>query len=446
MEATLKNASERQQIIADRKRLTEQKHRLWVRDAWRQLDVYEVPVDALVLNADNRRFRAEKLWAEELLGRALDPENYPNDDRTIESLLLDSSHRVDGLQISGVETGDYASLKNDWLRRGQESPFWIRPDGIVRNGNRRLAMIKRLQREGGDTGLQWVQTVILDYTDIDEQSLLEMEQREQLTENLKVRYNDIDYLLALREAGVNRDIDWFDTSSIDQVAGELQTMVEKSKSEVVRDLYAIKYMDQFLEDSGQPGKYHKVLRTLERFRDIGRTMQSVEEEYPLDADQILQVLFAAVRSGQTHTDIREIRRMFRKDRNRFNQLSKTIEAAEASWSTSEQSKTMASPTPTEVTEADDDEDGEGPGPEVTNYPREEVSRAINNAIDAFATAQDADVLRILREITNRLAVLDEGNLLTKTLAQPGETTDTIRDELKQIIAWADVHRDLGGSS
>jgi hypothetical protein len=138
--------------------------------------------------------------------------------------------------------------------------------------------------------------------------------------------------------------------------------------------------------------------------------------------------------------------MFRKDRNRFNQLSKTIEAAEASWSTSEQSKTMASPTPTEVTEADDDEDGEGPGPEVTNYPREEVSRAINNAIDAFATAQDAVVLRFLREITNRLAVLDEGNLLTKTLAQPGETTDTIRDELKQIIAWADVHRDLGGSS
>jgi hypothetical protein len=400
----------------------------------------------LILNADNRRFRAEKLWAEESLGRALDPENYPNDDRTIESLLLESSHRVDGLQISGAETDDYASLKNDWLRRGQETPFWIRPDGIVRNGNRRLAMIKRLQREGGDTGLQWVQTVILDYTDVDEQSLLEMEQREQLTENLKVRYNDIDYLLALREAAVNRDIDWFDARSIDDVAGELQTMVEKSKSEVVRDLYAIKYMDQFLEDSGQSGKYHKVLRTLERFRDIGRTMQSVEEEYPLDADQILQVLFAAVRSGQTHNDIREIRRMFRKDRPRFNQLSKNIEAAEGSWLTSEQSKTMASPAPGRVPSADDDEDGEGPGPEVTNYPRDDVSRAIDNAIDAFTTAQDADVLRMLREITNRLAVLDDGNLLEKALAEGGESADAIRQELKQVIEWVDGRRGLGGSS
>ena len=71
-------------------------------------------------------------------------------------------------------------------------------------------MIKRQQREGRDAGLQWVQAVLLDFSDIDEPALLEMEQREQLTENLKVRYNEIDYLLALREAAVNRDIDWFD--------------------------------------------------------------------------------------------------------------------------------------------------------------------------------------------------------------------------------------------
>jgi hypothetical protein len=189
-------------------------------------------------------------------------------------------------------------------------------------------MIKRQQREGGDVGLQWVEVVLLDPSDIDEPALLEMEQREQLTENFKIRYNDIDYLLALREAAVNRDIDWFDRGSIDGVAGALQTMVEKSRGEVIRDLYAIKYMDLFLEDSGQPGKYHKLLRTLERFRDVGRTMIDVEEEYPLEADRILQVLFAAVRSGQTHNDIRAIRRMFHRDRGRFDQLATDIEGAE----------------------------------------------------------------------------------------------------------------------
>ena len=69
-------------------------------------------------------------------------------------------------------------------------------------------------------------------------------------------------------------------------------MVEKSKSEVLRDLYAIKYMDLFLEDSGQPGEYHRMLRTLERFRDIGRTMIRVEED-TAEADRIIQVLFSA---------------------------------------------------------------------------------------------------------------------------------------------------------
>ena len=80
-------------------------------------------------------------------------------------------------------------------------------------------MIKRLQREGGDVGLQWVDAVVLDEDEIDEPALLEMEQREQLTENFKVRYNDIDYLLALQEAANHREIDWFAASSIEEVAG-----------------------------------------------------------------------------------------------------------------------------------------------------------------------------------------------------------------------------------
>ena len=192
--------SDRVQIIETRARETEITVRLWVHDRWTTFDVQQVPVDALVLNVDNRRFRAERLWAEEMLGRSLDPENRPEDERCIESLLLDKGHRVVDGALEGRPSAAYEALKNDWLRRHQETPFWIRPDGTVRNGNRRLAMIQRLHRESGDSGLQWVEAVLLDPRVIDEAALLEMEQREQLTENFKVRYNDIDYLLALREA------------------------------------------------------------------------------------------------------------------------------------------------------------------------------------------------------------------------------------------------------
>ena len=306
--------SDRVQSITSRARKTGTKARLWVHDEWTTFDVVSVPVDALLLNVDNRRFRAERLWVEEMLGRSLDPENRPEDERCVESLLLDIAHRVANGLIEGRPSDAYESLKNDWLRRSQETPFWIRPDGTVRNGNRRLAMIQRLQREGGDSGLQWVDAVILDPGGIDEAALLEMEQREQLTENFKVRYNDIDYLLALREAAEIRDIDWFDQDSIDQVSGELQTMVEKSNREVERDLYAIKYMDLFLEDSEKPGQYHRLLRQLEVFRDIGRMMITIEANYPTDYDRVLQVLFAAVRAGKKYQDVRQIRQMFFKSR------------------------------------------------------------------------------------------------------------------------------------
>jgi hypothetical protein len=432
--------AERTAYIAERQRPTNRLQRLWVRDAWRDFAIVEVPVDGLVLNVDNRRFRAERMWAQEKLGHDLDPENNPDDERSVESLLLDTAHRIEGPRVIGTASDDYEALRNDWDRRRQESPLWIRPDGTVRNGNRRLAMVKRLQREGGDTGLQWLDAVVLDPADIDEPSLLDMEQREQLTENFKVRYNDIDYLLALSEAAINRGIDWFDRESMDNVAGELQSMVEKSKGEVLRDLFAIKYMDQFLEDAGEPGQYHRMLRTLERFRDIGRMMMQVEDQYPLDADRVLQVLFAAVRSGVPHGDIRSIRSMFRRDRTRFDELVGEIARAEQGWEPG--GPPVAAPIAEPPTEDDDfPDEGEGPGPEVPNYPRAPVSTAIKVAIDAFDASRQDDLVQVLREVRNRLDILAEQDRLRRACADP-EAADALAAEIAQVVAWADAHRDL----
>lgn len=435
-----KLAAERLQAIETRKIPCEEKARLWIQDGWSLRAVWKVPVDALVLNVDNRRFAAERLWAQEQLGRSLDPENYPDDERCIESLLLDKSHRVDAGLIVGSPSKDYESLRNDWDRRGQETPFWIRPDGTVRNGNRRLAMIKRVQRENGDSGLKWVTAVILDSKDIDEAALLEMEQREQLTENFKVRYNDIDYLLALREAAELREVDWFDRESMEQVAGRLQTTVEKSKAEVVRDLYAIKYMDLFLEDSGQAGQYHRLLRRLEIFRDIGRMMITVESDYPDDFDRGLQVLFATVRAGKSYGDIRQVRQMFQRDRQRFDRLADGISKAEAEIQP-DTKPTLPSPAQTAPDELnDEEEDGNGDAPSVSNYPPT-IGRMIDVAIDGYQASRQGDVLKILREVVNRLESLAEGGRLARAVADAVEGADA-RTALTEIVEWADSHRGL----
>ncbi|MEU3344124.1 hypothetical protein ABZ723_03800 [Streptomyces sp. NPDC006700] len=438
-------SAERAYRIQQEKTSTDDTARLWVQDQWRNFDVYRVPVDALLLNADNRRFRAERMWAEEHLGRPLDPENNPADELSIISLLLDTSHRVEGDQVVGKPTGSSDALKNDWLRRKQESPLWIRPDGTVRNGNRRLSMIKRLQQEGGAAGLGWVEAIILPSNDINEATLLEMEQREQLTENFKVRYNDIDYLLALREAAENRGIDWFEPESMESVAGVLQNMVEKSKGEVQRDLYAVKYMDIFLDDSGQTGEYHRVLKTLERFRDIGRMMQQIEGQYPLEEDRILQTLFAAVRSGKGHLVIRDMRTMFKKDKPRFDTLSATVTTAESEWE--REGPSLSNPSPSVLVdggtgdeEIEGDSESEGPGPEVANYPKGAVGGAIDLALDGFKASRQDDVVKVLQEVCNRLDALGDRERLSAALA--GDDGAVVRQSLGKIVQWVDDNRRL----
>lgn len=440
------NADERARVIETRKQpATRPQERLWVRDGWRPFDVWQVPVEALALNVDNRRFTAERTWAEEKLGRPLDPENQPDDERIIEGILLDTDLDFDGDRLVGKPSKDYDALKKDWQRRHQESPLWVRPDGTVRNGNRRLAMLKRLQREEGIEGFEYVDVVILDPDEIDEVALFDMEQREQLTENLKVRYTDINLLLAIRDAALSRNIDWFDPESIDRVAAELQHVIGNNKAYAVVQLNAIRYMDAFLDDSGDSGKYHKLIRQIERFRDVGKAMAKLEADYPDDVPNMLRVLFAAIRAGAPHGKIRVLRNIFLHDRPRYEQLLAQVDGIEAIWEQAGGGASLAEPDVVDIAagvdEDEDELDEDVPGPNVPNYPRDDVRDAIDNTIDGFEASMTDDVAKTLRQILNRLEIVsDDGDKLAQALA--GDHATTVRTALGAIVAWADRHRHL----
>lgn len=440
------NADERARMIETRKQPANRPpERLWVRDGWRPFDAWQVPVEALALNVDNRRFAAERTWAEEKLGRPLDPENQPDDERIVEGILLDTDLDFDGDRLVGKPSKDYDALKKDWQRRHQESPLWIRPDGTVRNGNRRLAMLKRLQREEGIEGFEYVDVVILDPDEIDEVALFDMEQREQLTENLKVRYTDINLLLAIRDAAISRGIDWFDPDSVDRVAGELQHVIGNNKAYAIVQLNAIRYMDAFLDDSGDGGKYHKLIRQIERFRDVGKAMTKLEADYEDDVPDMLRVLFAAIRAGAPHGKIRVLRNIFLHDRARYEQLLAQVDGIEDTWEQAGGGATLAEPDVVDIAAAvEDDEDeldDDTPGPNVPNYPRDDVRDAIDNAIDGFEASMTDDVAKTLRQILNRLEIVSsQGEKLSQALS--GEHSETVRDVLAAIVAWADRNRHL----
>ena len=398
-----------------------------------------VPVDALLLNVDNRRFAAERTLMESKLGHPLDPENSEDDEISVISILLDTGHDVDGNLVKGTPSKDYEGLKTDWLRRKQASPFWVRPDGSVRNGNRRLAILKRL-RNDGITGTEWVEAVVLnpEHPDnIDEHDLFEMEQREQLTEDFKVRYTDMNLLLTLRHAAVDSGIDWFDPESIRKIAGQLQEVAGGNQAYATIQLRAIKYMDAYLEDANAAGQYHKLLRQVERFRDIGKIMSRIEEDYQDDSADMLQLMFAAVRAGNPHGDIRAIRKMFLEERGRYESLQTQVTQDEKEW---EQTGAREIGDPDLSSESDEsefeDEDSEQEPPiQTPGYPQQQVRRRIKNAIDGFQAGQ-LEVVDTLDQILSRLRILSNvSGHLAETLSGPRGRE--AKDMLTHIIEWAE---------
>ena len=436
------NATQRREAIDNRSESAERSVRLWCKDRWRDFPVMRVPVDALLLNVDNRRFAAERSLMESQLGHPLDPENSEDDEISVISILLDTGHDVDGNIVKGTPSRDYEGLKADWLRRKQASPLWVRPDGTVRNGNRRLAMLKRL-RNDGITGTEWVEAVVLnpgDPDNIDEHDLFEMEQREQLTEDFKVRYTDMNLLLTLRDAAIDSGIDWFDPESIKKVAGQLQEVAGGNQAYATIQLRAIKYMDAYLDDANAAGQYHKLLRQVERFRDIGKIMSRIEEDYQDDSADMLQLMFAAVRAGNPHGDIRVIRKMFLEERDRYESLQAQVAQDEKEW---EQTGTRGIADPDLSAESDEseyeDEDSEQETPVQTpGYPQELVQRRIKNSIDGYQASQ-LEVMDTLEQILSRLHNLTGASeLLAETLSGPRGSE--AKDILTDIIEWADDAR------
>ena len=418
--------------------------RLWVLGEWKNIPVKRVPILALVPNIDNRRFSAERQLFEQRLGHSLDPENSEDDALSVEAILLDRDLDLDSDRVRGKPGKDYLALRQDWQRRKQETPFWILADGTVRNGNRRLAMLHRLQREEGAEGYEYVDAVVLDGQGINELAIFEMEQREQLTEDYKVRYTDINLLLAIKAAAEDKEIDWYDAENIVTVAGELQHVMRNNLGYAIVQLYAIKYMDAYLDDLGEAGRYDKLMGQIERFRDVGRTMRIVEADDPDRAPAMLNALFAAVSAGLTHLEIRRIRRLFNDDRDEFDRVVKRIRGAEQQWEQPTDKRALGEP---EVVNngADDPEETDGvpetPGPVVTNYPKKEVKGIFEDAIDRHESAQIKDVLRVVKEINNRLDALINANADRLGPALAVDETAVLREAIDAMSAWFEKHKE-----
>ena len=433
------NKDERVAELAAKLTATQHTDRIWVKGEFQELSVKRAPTELLHLNDDNRRFRAEAQAAAADLGRRLDPTSNPDDELSIISLLLDRDPHVENNNVVGKPHKESIALKLDWEKRGQERPFWVRPDGLVLNGNRRLAMIKRAQAELGDEFSPWVNIVVFSEEDYDDDVIFDLEATEQLTEGLKVRYSDINVLLTLRDAAERVDVDWADAESIKMTASRIQHLVNNDPSYAEIQLNAVKYMNLYLEDLGFPGEYHRLQRTVERFREVGKTMSAVEADDESRADLMLRVMFAAIQANSTNLDIRVIRRMWREKPDEFDRLYGDVEDLEDE----EEPEVEAEPEEPVILDEDEDEDDRedtGEAPVAPDYPKHAVKRALDNAVQTFNDSQKRDKRLHVLSASSRLEHISTEDLQDH-LGSGAEATK-LREAVKTIVAWADEMRRL----
>ncbi len=394
------NHDERVAFVGDRLELIEGKpEKLWAKGEFRSFPSHRVPIDALLLNAENRRFAAERIGYSDYFGREFDPTN-EDDEASVVSLLLDVDHDVeDGRErIVGREGKETRALRADWKKRRQEHPLWIRPWGLVCYGNRRLAMLKRLrEEEGGDT-YDYVEVIVLPESEFDDDELFEMEATEQLTEGLKVRYSDINLLLTLQEAAERLGVDWDDDDSLHAVALRIQHLVKNNPNYAHTQLRTIRYMRLYLELNDKSGRFDLLRRKVEVFRDVGKNMAWVARNDPAREDLMLRACFASVAAEKKHDDVRALRQILKSNPDEFDELVSSITEMEDEGGADGDVEVDAPEDEVDDVDEGDDlepDESEDDLPEFTtlDYPKQRVSRLIDRAVHAWRDARAPDAVQ-----------------------------------------------------
>lgn len=227
------------------------------------LPFYRFPIELLTYNANNGRLAMDVREWEQTNGRKLDGRQ-PEDAAIIREML------------QGLDQDKTSMLAKDLHNKGQMEPGAITHDGIVINGNRRMAVLELLHQEEPTGKWRFLEAVRLP-PEISERDLWRIEAGLQLSKDKVAEYHPVNELLKIKE-GIDRGL------SPDEVAA---AMYAWQANEVKEALDRLKLIDDFLVFFGQKGNYGVI-------KKFGL------HEYFIDIQK--RVIAPAARNGQTKRD------------------------------------------------------------------------------------------------------------------------------------------------
>lgn len=271
------------------------------------LTFYRFPIKLLLYNVDNGRMVMEVREWEEKNKRKLDA-SVKKDAKRIRKILL------------GLDPEKTRVLKEDLHQKGQMEPGVITQDGIVINGNRRMALLEDLHKEESTGKWEYLEAVRLPAT-ISEKDLWKIEAGLQLSKDKVAEYHPVNELLKIKQ-GIQSGL------SPQEVAA---AMYGRTKEEVEDSVKRLEIIDNFLKFFVQPGNYGfiKKFGLHEYFIDIQKQVVATVKREGLPKKELakrLQYAFALIRASIliqtketkkkkktkpiTHWDIRRLGKIF----------------------------------------------------------------------------------------------------------------------------------------
>lgn len=268
------------------------------------LPFYRFPIELLRYNGENGRLAMEvREWGEKNK-RRLDPSDN-KDAAVIRDLLL------------GLEQHETERLQEDLEQKGQMEPGVITHEGVVINGNRRMAVLEVLhQKQPGKW--EYLEAIRLPHN-ISQRDLWKIEAGLQLSKDKVAEYHPVNELLKIKQ-GIDEGLE------PEEVAA---AMYGRTPEEVKKALERLDLIDRFLEFFGDAGNYGLIKKfgLHESFIDIQKHIIGSWEQDGVPSSQRkfqLECTFALMRSsirtqdrlekrrktGITHMDIRKLGKIF----------------------------------------------------------------------------------------------------------------------------------------
>lgn len=251
------------------------------------LVVYKIPLDLLIFNIKNGRFKSEYLEEKRKNGgRDLDPTN-PDDAKKIQKLLL---------ELNDLATNQ---TMDDIRNLGQKNPGIMTYDGAVIDGNRRLSILQKLALE--DPTRFSTMLIARLPENVDQADLWKLEAGIQLGKDEIVKYKPINELLKLKEG---KDAGFTNEEIVNTLYGV------DSENEITKKLACLELVEKYLLYIGHPYQYSKVDNKIQYFTEAQTMMSELEKLDTADEKRYLNsAIFEIIRRGKSFDDIRLIKHM-----------------------------------------------------------------------------------------------------------------------------------------